>query len=95
MIGAIIGDIAGSALEHAAVKRTDFPWFPPGSRFTDDTVLMIATADALLSAEPYDVVYRRRGRRFPVRATVARSGGGSLRRVQDRTGAGGTVPRRA
>ena len=65
MIGAIIGDIAGSAFEHAAVKRTVFPLFTPHSRFTDDTVLTIATAEALLSGEPYDVAYRRWGRRYP------------------------------
>ena len=83
MIGAIIGDIAGSAFEHAAVKRTDFPWFPPGSRFTDDTVLTIATADALLSGEPYDAAYRRWGRRYPNAGY-----GGAFRRWLAAEGAG-------
>ena len=65
MIGAIIGDIAGSVYEHASVKRTDVELFPPGSRFTNDTVLTVATADVLLTGDAYDATYRRWGRRYP------------------------------
>ena len=65
MIGAIFGDIVGSVHEHAATKTTDFPLLTTGSRFTDDTVLTIATAEALLSGEPYDRVYRSWGNRYP------------------------------
>jgi ADP-ribosylglycohydrolase len=43
-MGAIVGDIVGSAYEFAAPKRTDFQLFSALSRFTDDTVLTVATA---------------------------------------------------
>ena len=49
MLGAIIGDIIGSTFEHYPIKTKDFELFRPGSRFTDDTVMTIAVADALLS----------------------------------------------
>ena len=48
MYGAIIGDIAGSTFERQNVKTKDFPLFPEGSRFTDDTVMTVAVAAALL-----------------------------------------------
>ena len=65
MIGAIIGDVIGSVHEHAGTKTTEFPLFTPRSRFTDDTVLTIATADALLSDGDYARAYREWGNRYP------------------------------
>lgn len=58
MIGAIIGDIVGSPYEGGykrSVTTKDFPLFSPESRFTDDSVLTCATAQALLhqSLSPY------------------------------------------
>ncbi len=52
MLGAIIGDIAGSIYEHNSHKSKDFPFFGPGADFTDDTVCTIAVADALLHGKP-------------------------------------------
>ncbi len=52
MIGAIIGDIVGSPYEggyNRSAKSRTFPLFIKESRFTDDSVLTCATADALLS----------------------------------------------
>ncbi len=49
IMGAIIGDIAGSFYEFCNVKHTDFQMFIGGSNFTDDTVITIAIADWLLS----------------------------------------------
>jgi len=49
MLGAIIGDVIGSVYEWHNVKTTDFPLFQRFTRFTDDTVLTVAVADALLS----------------------------------------------
>jgi len=53
MIGAIIGDIVGSLYEGSSLNWVDdknFPLFAKEwSRFTDDTVLTCATADAILS----------------------------------------------
>ncbi len=65
MIGAIIGDIVGSVYEHGGFKTTEFPLFQPQSRFTDDSVLTVATAHAILSGEPYASAYRNWGRRYP------------------------------
>jgi ADP-ribosylglycohydrolase len=53
MIGAVAGDIIGSIYEHHNIKTTEFPLFSPGCRFTDDSVLTIALADALLNDEDY------------------------------------------
>lgn len=53
MLGAIIGDIIGSRYESRPVKSKDFPLFDDFSRFTDDTVLTIAVANALLKGTPY------------------------------------------
>ena len=49
MYGAILGDMIGSPYEFDRGGKTkDFPLFSQGSRFTDDTVMTIAVADALL-----------------------------------------------
>lgn len=48
MLGAIIGDIAGSTFEFNNVKTKDFPLFAEGSSFTDDTICSIAVAEWLL-----------------------------------------------
>lgn len=44
MLGAVAGDIMGSAYEFTEQKRYDFEMLPQGSRFTDDTVMTIAVA---------------------------------------------------
>src|SRR5262245_17098213 len=61
MIGAIAGDVIGSVHEHGLTRSTDFPLFDPYSRFTDDTVLTVATAHAILTGTSYDVAYREFG----------------------------------
>uniref|UniRef100_UPI00090072FF ADP-ribosylglycohydrolase family protein n=1 Tax=Dactylococcopsis salina TaxID=292566 RepID=UPI00090072FF len=55
MLGAIAGDIIGSIYESPLnnIRRKDFPLFKPHSHFTDDTVLTIAIADALLNNKSY------------------------------------------
>lgn len=65
MFGAIIGDIAGSTFEHCNFKFESCEIFASGSKFTDDTVLTLATADHLLSGKPYAEVYRQYGRKYP------------------------------
>lgn len=52
MLGAIIGDIAGSIYEFNNHKSREFKFFGPGADFTDDTVCTIAVADALLHGKP-------------------------------------------
>ena len=65
MIGAIAGDIIGSVYERYPIKTKDFPLFHQHCRFTDDTVLTIAVADAILRGRPYDQSVREIGRRYP------------------------------
>ena len=48
MLGAIIGDIVGSTREWHNVKTEDFELLPPGSRYTDDTVMTLAVAKWLM-----------------------------------------------
>jgi len=53
MYGAILGDIIGSPYEFDRGNKTkDFPLFSKHSTFTDDTVMTLAVADALLDAQP-------------------------------------------
>jgi len=50
MLGAIIGNIAGSIYEWDNIKTKDFPLFSERwSFFTNDTVMTIAVAEALLN----------------------------------------------
>ncbi len=52
MYGAILGDMIGAPYEFTKPPAfADFPLFGEGSRFTDDTVLAVAVAEALLDAE--------------------------------------------
>lgn len=54
MLGAILGDMIGSRFEGRPHKSISFDLFTSASRFTDDTVLTCATAEALLVCEPGD-----------------------------------------
>jgi len=50
MFGAIIGDIVGSVYEFNNIKSKAFPFFKERCFYTDDTVMTIAVAQALLKA---------------------------------------------
>jgi ADP-ribosylglycohydrolase len=65
MIGGIAGDIIGSVYEHRPIKTKDFPLFNDHCTFTDDTVLTVAVAEAILSGGTYIDSVRRIGRRYP------------------------------
>lgn len=65
MIGAIAGDMIGSVYEAHPIKTTSFPLWAPRSRMTDDTVLTVATAHAILEGVPYGRAYHEFGRRHP------------------------------
>ena len=70
MIGAIAGDIIGSVYERHQIKTKDFPLFDARCCFTDDTVLTVAVADAILSGAPYIDSVRRIGRRHPAAGSL-------------------------
>jgi ADP-ribosylglycohydrolase len=65
MLGAIAGDIIGSVYESCPIKTTNFPLFQPGSVFTDDTVLTVAVAHAILRNLDYAAALRQIGRHYP------------------------------
>jgi ADP-ribosylglycohydrolase len=65
MLGTIAGDVIGSIYERRRIKHTDFPLFSTESRFTDDTVLSVATAHALLTGQSYADAYHEFGNRYP------------------------------
>ena len=54
MWGAIIGDIVGSLYEFDNYRKKDFPFFSLKSRVTDDSLMTIAVADALVKAGKKD-----------------------------------------
>ena len=53
LLGALAGDLIGSVYEFNAPKHTHFRLFTPASRITDDSVLTLAVADAILSGKSY------------------------------------------
>lgn len=75
MYGAITGDIVGSPYEFDKSKKTkDFPLFIAASRYTDDSMMTVAVAEALLDTLGMDREKRRSevihsmqkwGRRYP------------------------------
>lgn len=67
MLGAIIGDIVGSIYEFNNIKREDFPFFGTGCFFTDDTVLTVAQADAILSGKSFVRLLKEYYYRYPGR----------------------------
>jgi len=65
MLGAIAGDIIGSAYEWHSTKKIDFELFTPDSRFTDDTILTVAVADCILTGKDYTSAFQEYGHRYP------------------------------
>ena len=73
MIGAIIGDIVGSRFEFNNYLGKDFKFLTPRCRFTDDTVMTCAVAQALMDSredfsdlsEKTVAAMQRIGRQFP------------------------------
>lgn len=68
MMGAIIGDIVGSVYEWHNIKTKDFPLFRDGCFFTDDTVMTVAVAEALMAggrAGDFITAMKKYGRMYP------------------------------
>jgi ADP-ribosylglycohydrolase len=65
MLGAIAGDIIGSVYEHNPLKSEDFPLFSNYSRVTDDSVMSLAVARAILTDGDYGREMKSLGRIFP------------------------------
>jgi ADP-ribosylglycohydrolase len=67
IIGAVAGDIIGSVYEWHNVKTVDFDLFCHKSTFTDDSVLTLATMEAIINPKSYTEVYQSFGRKYPHR----------------------------
>ncbi len=65
MIGAVAGDIIGSVYEHDPLKSEQFPLFHPLARFTDDTVMSLAVARAILHQGNYGMEMKTLGKIYP------------------------------
>lgn len=67
MLGAIAGDIIGSIYESRLrnIDTKSFPLFQAKSHFTDDTVLTVAIADALLNHQDYVSKLKEYFHRYP------------------------------
>ena len=73
MYGCIIGDIVGSKYEFNNIYTKDFPLFSKGCSYTDDSLMTIAVAQALLEAEEKQLSFskllvqhmQQLGREFP------------------------------
>jgi ADP-ribosylglycohydrolase len=67
MLGAIAGDIIGSVYEGSLSNSMpdDSALFGPYSRFTDDTVLTVAVAEALLHGRSYVSLLKEYAREYP------------------------------
>ena len=74
MYGALIGDIVGSVYEWKNIKTKDFPLFHRYCRYTDDSMMTIAVADALMKSWGQPEMARRKalidslqkwGQRYP------------------------------
>lgn len=96
MYGAILGDIVGSPYEFDCnnYKAKDFPLFSQRSEFTDDTVMTLAVAKALLSTRGQDDAaikaalvreMQQLGRAYPDRAMAPILAAGSMRMTRSPT----------
>lgn len=67
IIGAIIGDIAGSQYEFSPAKISDYKYcelFTDRCFFTDDTVMTLAVKEAILNNAPFAETFRKFGREY-------------------------------
>ncbi len=65
MLGSIAGDVIGSVYEKKNVKSKVFDLFSNGSHFTDDSVLTVAVADAIINEREYGKVILEYVQNYP------------------------------
>lgn len=65
MLGAIAGDVIGSIYEWHNIKTKSFPLIGPRCTFTDDTVLTVALAEAILDEADYTPLLKAYAQRYP------------------------------
>ncbi len=65
MLGAIVGDIAGSRWEFNPTNDYGFELFSSRNSYTDDTICTVAVADALLGGKDFGDTIHQWCRRYP------------------------------
>lgn len=65
LLGAVAGDIIGSRFEWHPIKSEDFELIHPDCRFTDDSVLTLAVAEAILEGKNYQQKILDFAKRYP------------------------------
>lgn len=65
MLGAIAGDVIGSIYEWHNIKTKAFELIGPRCTFTDDTVLTVALAEAILDDGDYTLLLKAYANRYP------------------------------
>lgn len=89
MLGALAGDVIGSVYERRPTKTTRFSLFDERCRVTDDSVMTVATARAILHADvaraagPASSDYAREFRELGLRYPHAGYGGSFARWLRD------------
>ena len=75
MFGAALGDIVGSKYEFMPIKSKDFVFLDDGMDYTDDTIMTVAVAEALIDSDISKeeetknnliASMRKWGRRYPI-----------------------------
>ena len=64
MLGAIIGDIAGSRFEFNNIHTKDFEFFHPDCQITDDSAMTIALMAAILEGDMQNEMSFKNGYRL-------------------------------
>ena len=64
MFGAFVGDIVGSKYEFRNIKTKAFPLFSQGSDYTDDTIMTVAVAKAIMLSSTEQFEKHDEGRGF-------------------------------
>ncbi len=72
ILGAIAGDVIGSVYEFNNTRTTDFPLFKKETTFTDDTVMTVAIADAILHDKDFAETILDYGKRYSNRGYGSR-----------------------
>jgi ADP-ribosylglycohydrolase len=65
LLGALAGDVIGSVYEYNAPKSTDFQMFMSASQITDDSLLTLAVADAIVNGRTYLEAIREYALEYP------------------------------
>jgi ADP-ribosyl-[dinitrogen reductase] hydrolase len=70
LLGVVLGDMAGSMYEFSENRDYNVPLFPDGCDYTDDSILTMATAQAVLenvspTVDDFSYYYRRFAMRYP------------------------------